>query len=231
MLRVAIANHTIPRAEVRPAREMMAHAYARAGRKSDAVKTYVDILKDTPAFTPDPRASNAADLAAFEAAKLQAIPEQKPATPSAPAGQATIVVRAAPFASALLLDGEQKDVNKSQFRFTVPAGHHVITIRHPSLGEKSWTEDVAAGATRELSYDFLKASAGKISVAAEGGWGEIYIDGQSTHKTTPAVIEGVLPGEHIVSLVSSGFSIEGGPRKVQVKVGQQLSVQFKLKKK
>jgi hypothetical protein len=35
----------------------------------------------------------------------------------------------------------------------------------------------------------------------------------------------------VVSLVSVGFNIEGGPRLVQVKVGEQVSVQFKLKPK
>jgi hypothetical protein len=229
VLRRGIADRSIPRAELRSARELMARAYARAGRRSDATAVYVDILKETPGFTPNSSESNNADLAAFGAAQDQLKPAEKPAP--AAGGPATLVVRAAPFASALLIDGEAKDANKSQFRVTVPAGRHVITIKHPSLGEKVWTEDLSAGETRELSYDFIKAGAGRISVTAEGGWAEIYIDGQPTQRTTPAVIEGVLPGEHVVSLVSVGFNIEGGPRLVQVKVGEQVSVQFKLKPK
>jgi hypothetical protein len=192
---------------------------------------YADILKETPGFTPNERESNATDLAAFEAAKKLALAaETKPSTPPGD-GQTTFVVQATPFASVLLLDGAPKDANKSQFRFTAPPGRHVITIRHPSLGEKVWTTDIAAGETRELSHDFLKASAGRISVTAAGGWAEIYIDGQPTNRTTPAVIEGVLPGEHVVSLASDGFTVEGGPRRVEVKVGEQVSVQFKLKSK
>jgi hypothetical protein len=232
-LRKGIADRTIPRVELRAARELMAHAYVRAGRRSDATRVYADLLKETPGFTPNPRESNAADLVAFEAAQKQvAAAETKPA-PSTPAGdgQATFVVQASPFASVLLLDGNPKDANKSQFRFTTPPGRHVITIRHPSLGEKAWAEEVAAGETRELSHDFLRASAGRISVTATGGWAEIYIDGQPTQRTTPAVIEGVLPGEHVVSLASDGFTVEGGSRRVAVKVGEQVSVQFKLKSK
>ncbi len=68
-------------------------------------------------------------------------------------------------------------------------------------------------------------------MTAEGGWAEIYLDGQPTKRTTPATLEGVLPGEHVVSLVSQSYNIEGGPRVVQVRVGEQVSVQFKLKKK
>jgi hypothetical protein len=234
VLRKGLSDRAIPSAEARLARELLARAYARGGRAAEATRVYSEILKSTPGFTPNPRESNPAELAAFDAAKKLQVASARETTatttPVAKGGDATFVVRAAPFASELLLDGDRKDSNKAQFRFTVRPGRHIITIRHPSLGNKVWTEEIAAGETRELSHDFLK-SAGKISVSASGGWAEIYLDGQRTDRTTPAVLEGVLPGEHVVSLVSESFTVEGGPRTVQVKVGEQVNLQFRLKKK
>ena len=228
VLRQGIADRSIPRGELRSAQELLARAYARAGRRADATKVYADILEASPGYTPNARESNSADMAAFEAAKLAAGGGGKPAPGGGPA---TYVVLATPFASQLLLDGEPQGSNKPRFELSVPPGRHVITIRHPSLGSKEWTVDAAAGEKRELSHDFIKASAGAISVTAEGGWAEIYLDGQSTGRTTPAVLEGVLPGEHVVSLVGDAYNVDGGPRVVQVKVGEQVSVQFKLKSK
>ena len=91
--------------------------------------------------------------------------------------------------------------------------------------------DLDAGESKSISHDFLAASAGTLSVSSSGGWAEIYIDGDPTGKTTPALIEGVLPGKRSVSLVRDGYTIEGGPQTVDVKAGQKASVQFKLKSK
>jgi len=240
VLRQAIAERSIPRGDLRAAQELLARAYVRAGRRSDATKIYADILKASPAYTLNASETSSADRAAFDAAKQVAGGEPKPAPPPAPTpapepapapsgGPARFVILATPFASELTLDGERKDGNKPRFELSVPPGHHVIAIKHPSLGRKEWTVDATAGEKRELSHDFIKSSAGTIRVTAEGGWAEVYVDGQSSGRTTPATIEGVLPGEHVVSLVSDSYTVEGGPRVVQVKVGEQVSVQFKLK--
>ncbi|MBI5167854.1 MAG: serine/threonine protein kinase [Candidatus Eisenbacteria bacterium] len=155
-----------------------------------------------------------------------------PAAPaSAAAGMGTLLIQANPFAASFVVDGENKGANLKQVSVPVKPGSHTVKITHPSLGEKTWTVDVAAGATKELSHDFLAASTSSVSVTTSGGWAEIYVDGVSVGKSTPFVITGLLPGTHEISVVRDGFSVEGGAQKVTLKAGQQANVSFKLKAK
>ena len=143
-------------------------------------------------------------------------------------GDATIVVSASPYAN-FLVDGESKAQNAKTWSGTLKPGNHMIRIEHPKLGNHEWPVTLAAGEQKELSYDFLATSSGSISVSSEGGWAEIYLDGDKTGKTTPFVLTGVLPGKHEVVLVREGYSVAGGANTVTVKAGQQVGVSFKLK--
>ncbi|MFN8587428.1 MAG: serine/threonine-protein kinase [Candidatus Eisenbacteria bacterium] len=175
------------------------------------------------------------------------VPGAKPATPgtttapgttttpakpaaTAPAGTGTLVVQANPFAT-FTVDGEQKGANQKTVTLQLKPGSHTVKIVHPSLGEKSWTVDIAAGGTKELSHDFLAASTGSISVTTSGGWAEIYVDGVSVGHSTPYEVTGLAPGKHEISVVRDGFTVEGGAQTVTLKAGQQLTVSFKLKSK
>ena len=130
----------------------------------------------------------------------------------------------------LIVDGETKGQNQKEFHVSVKPGRRNVKVVHPTLGSHEWNVEIESGQSKDLSYDF-GASAGSISVSAEGGWAEIYIDGDAVHHQTPWVISGVAPGKHELSLVRQGFSVEGGPQPVVVKAGQQATVSFKLKKK
>ena len=121
--------------------------------------------------------------------------------------------------------------NQKTFRLTLKPGRHVLRAVHPALGPKEWTVDLAAGETKELSYDFLAAAAGSISVTVSDGWAEVYLDGDKVASPAPCVIPGIPPGSHEISLVREGFTVEGGAKTVVVKAGQQASVSFKLKRK
>ncbi len=116
-LRKVILGGGVPRSDLRTAREMLAQAYSRAGRAADATEEYVVILKASPGYTP-PAGASSADRAAFDAAQQQLAAAEAPSeTPkSTGSGPATVTVHAAPFASALLVDGKAKDSNKSLFK-------------------------------------------------------------------------------------------------------------------
>ncbi len=237
LARQAMIAKDTPRKDQRAAQELVARSLVRQGRTADASLVYQTMLKANPAFRPDPAGVTKAETAAFEAARTaiasaSAKPvEPQPATPAAPVGPATLTVTVSPFAESFIVDGETKDRNKQTLRVQLKAGKHTIRVTHPSLGSKEFTVDLDAGESKQLSHDFLAASAGSISVSSAGGWAEIYVDGDPTGKTTPALLEGILPGKRSISLVREGYTVEGGPQSVDVKAGQKASVQFKLKQK
>jgi len=236
--RQAMTAKETSRKDQRAAQELVARSLVRQNRTADATLVYQALLKATPTFKPDPTGLTKAETAAFEAARTAPLattpvvetPTAAP-TPPASGGTATLTVTVSPFAEAFIVDGETKDRNKQTLRVQLKAGKHTVRVTHPSLGSKDLTVDLQGGESKQISHDFLAASAGSLSVSSAGGWAEIYIDGDPTGKTTPALIEGVLPGKRSISLVRDGYTIEGGPQTVDVKAGHKASVQFKLKPK
>ncbi len=238
--RLAMGAKESSRADRRAAQELLARALVRQGKAADAASVYQALLKASPSFKPDAAGITKAETDAFEAARAALVPspgtpaEPEPLTPTTPPvsnALATLTVTVTPFAEAFIVDGETKDRNKQTLRVQLKPGKHTVRVTHPSLGSKDFTVELDGGASKQLSHDFLAASAGTISVGSTGGWAEIYIDGDPTGKTTPALIEGLLPGKRSISLVRDGYTIEGGPQTVEVKAGQKVSVQFKLKQK
>ncbi|MEO5989874.1 MAG: protein kinase [Candidatus Eisenbacteria bacterium] len=237
LARQAMTAKGTSRRDQRAAQELVARSLVRAGKAADASLVYQSLLRSNPAFRPDPTGITKAETATFEQARaalasFAAKPaEPQPAPPATSAGPAMLTVTVSPFAESFIVDGETKDRNKQKLRVQLTAGKHTVRVTHPSLGSKEFIVDLDAGESKQLSHDFLSASAGSISVGSSGGWAEIYIDGDATGKTTSALLEGVLPGRHSISLVREGYTVEGGPQTVDVKAGQKASVQFKLKSK
>jgi tRNA A-37 threonylcarbamoyl transferase component Bud32 len=185
-----------------------------------AVAAHAKAVKDSIA------AAKAAARAAAKAAPTSA----GPPSPASAEGNGTVSVTASPFAT-FIVDGEKKSENAKSWHGSLKAGKHTIRVEHPTLGNKEWPIELAAGEAKDLEYDFLSAASGTINVAAEGGWAEIYLDGDRIGHPTPWVITGVLPGKHEISLVREGYTVDGGAKTVTVKAGQQASVSFKLKSK
>jgi len=237
-LKALITSEALEGAALRSARELRARALVRSGHADGARRLFTTLLIVDPSYRPGGGLS-ADERAAFDAARAKLA-----ARDSAAAAPRTTVTRAAatatgptgitvtviPFAS-LQVDGEARGQNQREYRLRLEPGHHVIKATHPTLGGHEWKVDLAPGQTQDLSYDFLASNSGRVSVLAEGGWGEIYLDGDPVHHPTPWVIQNVLAGKHELSLVREGFTVEGGPQTVAVKAGQQVSVTFKLKKK
>ena len=234
LARQAMTAKETSRKDQTAARELVARALVRQGKTADALLVYQALLKASPSFKPDPAGITKAESDAYAAARTALTATPAPvveATPAPSGGMATLTVTVSPFAESFIVDGETKDRNKQTLRIQLKAGTHKIRVTHPSLGSKEFSVDLDAGESKSISHDFLAASAGTLSVSSSGGWAEIYIDGDPTGKTTPALIEGVLPGKRSVSLVRDGYTVEGGPQTVDVKAGQKASVQFKLKAK
>ena len=233
---------SLPGRQRRLGLEIVARALAGQGRAGDAQTAFADLMKRFPAYTPDPSLTSL-ERAAYDAAKAAADrgaatppapPVQAPAPVEAPAttrgtGDATLVVKVEPFAD-FYLDDQRLDGNKKLFRTTVKPGTHKVLLKHPSLGNREWTVTLAPGQTRELEYDFTSL-AGSITVTSEPTWGDIYMDGVRIGHTTPWTISPVPPGVHDITLVREGYVVEGGAQRVDVKIRDKITLNFRLKKK
>jgi hypothetical protein len=233
-LKALITGGKVKGAELRAARELRARTLVRGGHADGAQRLFTTMLIVEPGYQPGSDLA-ADERAAFDAARTKLAHDDSLAATKKPVaaagdGPASIDVTVVPFAS-LQVDGDNKGQNQKQYHLPLKPGHHVVKATHPTLGSHEWSVDIGAGESRELTYDFLASYSGKVSVSSDGGWAEIYIDGDPVHHATPWVIENVLPGKHEISVVREGFSVDGGAQSVTVKPGQQASVSFRLKKK
>ena len=192
-------------------------------------------MKPVPAKTPAKTPEKApAKTAPAKPARTTPAPQPAtpvPAAPPANAGaMATLTVKATPFAQALIIDGDTKGQNQSQFKVQLKPGKHTIKLTHTTAAAYETTVDLDAGEEHTITHDFA-GNFGSISVTADPTWGEIYIDGDPQGKTTPFVVGNLRPKEYQVVLVRDGFTVEGGAQFVTVKPGQTVTVKFKMKKK
>jgi hypothetical protein len=239
MTRTLLAG-SLPNRQRRLGLEIVARSLAGLNRSRESQSAFTDLMKRYPAYTPDP-SLNSAERSAYDAAKAELdrraaaaapppVEAPAPVTPPAPAATtATIVVKVEPFAD-FFVDDKRVDGNKKLFRTTVTPGTHKVMVTHPSLGNREWSVTLAAGQTRELEYDF-SSLAGSITVTAEPTWGDIYMDGVRIGHTTPWTISPVPPGQHDITLVREGYVVEGGAQRVNIKVRDELTLKFRLKKK
>jgi hypothetical protein len=233
---------SLPGRQRRMGLEIVARALAGQGRAGDAQAAFADLMKRFPAYSPDP-SLNSAERSAYDAAKAAADrptaaaatpPVQPPAPVEAPASAsgattATILVKVEPYAD-FYVDDRRLDGNKKQFRATVSPGTHKVMVSHPTLGNREWSVTLAGGQTRELAYDFTSL-AGSITVTSDPTWGDIYVDGVRVGHTTPWTISPVPPGEHDITIVREGYVVEGGAQRVNVKLRDNITLKFRLKKK
>jgi hypothetical protein len=165
---------------------------------------------------------------------LPGAPAATGATPPTAAGSAetgTLEIHVTPFATYFVND-EQQGANLVSKTLKLRPGVYTVRAVHPAFDPKEWRNvKVEAGATVRLSHDFLASGSGTLRITSGGIWADVYLDGIRTGKTTPCVLEGVLPGSHSVSLVREGFVLEGGARTIAVRSGQTVQADFKLKPK
>jgi len=233
---------SLPGRQRRMGLEIVARSLASQGRTREAQEAFADLLKRYPAYTPDPSLT-AAERTAYDAAKAAAdrvaagaatpatppVEAPPPVEPPASSTTATLVVKVDPYGD-FFVDDRRLDGNKKLFRTTLKPGAHKVTVKHPTLGSREWSVTLAAGETRELEYDFTSL-AGSITVTSEPTWGDIYMDGVRIGHTTPWTITPVPPGEHDITLVREGYVVDGGAQRVNVKLRDKLTLNFKLKKK
>jgi hypothetical protein len=235
LLRDLVQKGTMPPdAEVK-AREILARCYVKKGYPALAKDMFKSLLRLSPGYRPDPVRVPPDEAAAFQLALREYQGEvgaagagagaAAPARPSPARGALEMRVR--PFASIYLGDSLVA-TNVSTAHLVVPAGTHRVRAVHPAFEPREWRITVAAGGVERITQDFT-ASSGSVRVSSGGVWAEVFLDGRSTGKTTPCILEGLSGGTHSVSVARAGFAAEGGPLTVEVKPGASASAAFKLR--
>jgi hypothetical protein len=224
-----------PEAELK-AREILARCYVKKGYPALGRDMFRSMLRLNPGYRPNPVQVPPDEAAVFQLALREYQTEvgqsgagpgaSAPATASALA-RGTLEVKARPFASVYLGDSLVA-TNVTGTRLNVPAGSHRVRVVHPAYEPREWKVTVAAGGIERIAQDF-GASSGSIRVSTGGVWAEVFLDGKSTGKTTPCVLEGLSDGAHTVSVARAGFVTEGGPLSVTVKPGASVAAAFQLK--
>jgi hypothetical protein len=151
------------------------------------------------------------------------------ATPPAPPprGEGTLEVTAKPFAS-IYVDGRLVQENMALVKVNLINGPHKVRATHPTLGTHEWSVTIRPGRTTELSHDFLATSAGTLRVTSGSVWARVFLNDEDTGKTTPCVLEGLVPGDYTLTLVREGYEVQGGARSVTVRAGQASEEEFTL---
>jgi len=149
-----------------------------------------------------------------------------------PGATGKLVMSVKPYATFYVNGRPQGQPNVVTAQASLKPGVYDVRAEHPSLGSREWKSVwVEPGATVTLSHDFMHVAEGTLKVSSPGGWAYVWLDNQSTGKTTPVQISGLKPGEYTVTLIREGFTVAGGARRVTIKDGTVTNVEFKLVQK
>ena len=123
-----------------------------------------------------------------------------------PEAKATLTLSSVPAAS-IYIDGSRvlSDSNE-KIRNSVASGKHTIKFTHPEFGTKIVSISVGDNQSKELTCYFQQqVNIQSLSSSGDPIWGMIYLNGQSTDKTTPGDLN-LGPGTYKITVKKTGYS-------------------------
>jgi len=123
-----------------------------------------------------------------------------------PEAKATLTLSSVPAAS-IYIDGSRvlSDSNE-KIRNSVASGKHTIKFTHPEFGTKIVSINVGDNQSKELTCYFQQqVNIQSLSSSGDPIWGMIYLNGQSTDKTTPGDLN-LGPGTYKITVKKTGYS-------------------------
>ncbi|GAB4321482.1 MAG: hypothetical protein Kow0074_12490 [Candidatus Zixiibacteriota bacterium] len=130
----------------------------------------------------------------------------------------------------VLIDGRSIDP-LGEFKYRVPPGKRFIRLE---MGADRLTDTITVPSTGVVEKSlFIGSGRGRLSVGAifpgEGGFADIWIDGvQQEGVGTPAVIDGLLEGPHLIEVRQEGYRARGGGRIVVIPSGGKSEISFEM---
>ncbi len=122
-----------------------------------------------------------------------------------PTAKATLTLSSVPAAS-IYIDGSKVLTDSDEkIRNTVESGKHTIKFTHPEFGTKTFSVNVGGSQSKELTCYFQQqVNIQSLSSSGDPIWGVIYLNGQSTDKTTPGDLN-LGPGTYKITVKKTGY--------------------------
>jgi hypothetical protein len=145
----------------------------------------------------------AKDYRLFEGMNNLQVP-LKPVTSYTPAATSTLVLKAEP-EGTIFIGNKQVGSGKDAIRSEVTAGNHTVKFVHPQFGEKLLNVDLSPNQTKNITCYFQqKVTIQSLNKSGDSFWGNIFINGENTNRTTPADMM-LGPGTYRITVRKTGF--------------------------
>ena len=128
----------------------------------------------------------------------------KPVTSQTPAATSSLVLKAEP-EGTIFIGNRQVGSGKDAIRSEVTAGNHTVKFVHPQFGEKLLNVDLSPNQTKNITCYFQqKVTIQSLNKSGDSFWGNIFINGENTNRTTPADMM-LGPGTYRITVRKTGF--------------------------
>ncbi|HSL88888.1 MAG TPA: serine/threonine-protein kinase [Ignavibacteriaceae bacterium] len=145
----------------------------------------------------------AKDYRLFEGMNNLQVP-LKPVTSQTPASTSTLVLKAEP-EGTIFIGNRQVGSGKDAIRSEVTAGSHTVKFVHPQFGEKLLNVNLSPNQTENITCYFQqKVTIQSLNKSGDSFWGNIFINGENTNRTTPADMM-LGPGSYRITVKKTGF--------------------------
>jgi uncharacterized repeat protein (TIGR01451 family) len=140
----------------------------------------------------------------------------------------SIAVTSTPAGAGISLDGADTGEVTPFTLESVAAGTHTIDVSLPGYIPGSQSVSVTTGSTVKVDFQLvlIPPQTGSISVTSSPAGADIRLDGVSTGKITPAILDSVPPGDHTVAVSLAGYNLAS--KDVSVAAGSKATVDFAL---
>ncbi|HVP94586.1 MAG TPA: PEGA domain-containing protein [Methanoregulaceae archaeon] len=118
-----------------------------------------------------------------------------------------ISVTSNPAGARVYLDGVFTGQTTNTQLQNIDPGSHAVLLTLPGYQNVTTQVTVTAGQTTQVFVSFVPVppTSGNISVSSDPAGAAIYLDGSSTGYVTNALLTGITPGSHTVSLTLAGY--------------------------
>ncbi len=119
--------------------------------------------------------------------------------------KATLTLNSVPAASIFIDGSRVLSDSDEKIRNSVESGKHTIKFTHPEFGTKLVSVNLSANQNKEITCYFQQqVNIQSLSNTGDPIWGMIYLNGQSTDKTTPGDLN-LGPGTYKITVKKTGY--------------------------
>ena len=135
----------------------------------------------------------------------------------------TVIIESKPTNAEIYIDGKSSGVTPATID-SVKTGEHLVEVKLD--GYEAWSKEINIGIKRKVSLTAeLTPICGSISLSSEPTKAQIFLDGIEVG-TTPASLEPVPHGDHLIEVKMDGYSVL--QKNVNVEPGKEMVLAAKL---